>query len=149
MRATASRRQEARIETGLLRLDYRLCQHANVKDFDFRALRLVLGSPSFEYAETEENGKLATLVWSCGCKATQERFQKYCEVQWCEFHRAALLPSEPIGNDRCFALLPETLTVANGTHLCGRVYEALSIHRRSAHKARATALRAGGNLNGL
>lgn len=54
-----------------------------------------------------------------------------------------------IGNDRCFVLVPETLTVANGTHLFGRVFEVPSTHRYSAHKARATALRGGGNLNGL
>ena len=80
---------------GLLRLCSGVGLAHTVKDFDYRALRLVLGSPSFEYAETEANGKLATFVWSCGCKATQEQFQKYCDVRWCEFHRAALLPNEP------------------------------------------------------
>lgn len=85
----------ARIVVGLLRFYSCVGLAQKVKDSDYRSLRLVLGSPSFEYAETEENGKLATFAWSCGCEATQERFQKYCDVQWCEFHCAALLPSEP------------------------------------------------------
>lgn len=66
-----------------------------MKDFDLRALRLVLGPPSLERAESQESDEFALLVWPCGCRATQEQFRKYCELHWCEFHRAALLPSEP------------------------------------------------------
>lgn len=75
--------------------NYRLQQDAHVKDFDFRALRLVLGPPSLEHAEPDVRGERVIFVWRCGCKATREPSRNYCEVYWCEFHRAALLPSEP------------------------------------------------------
>lgn len=64
-----------------------------MQDFDFRALRLVLGPPDSERAELAKTGERIVYVWACGFRVTQEAMRSYCEVRWCAFHRDALLPA--------------------------------------------------------
>lgn len=65
-----------------------------MKDIDFRTLRLVLGPPSATSAEIIEGYERAAYRWSCGCSASEVPRRTFCDVNCCDFHRDALIPSE-------------------------------------------------------